>query len=62
MCHGMWFGCDECTFRIQEYRWQQISSGIDCGAEDSSVGESSGIVQDGSKGPKAEVLEGEVIE
>ena len=39
-----------------------ISSGIDCGAEDFSAGESGGFVRDGEEGSKAEVLEGEVIE
>ena len=43
-----------------------ISSGINCGAEDSSAGESGGIVsrivKNGNEGPKAEVLEGDVIE
>ena len=39
-----------------------VLSGIDCGAEDFSAGESGGIVGDGDGGPKAEVLEGEVIE
>ena len=43
-----------------------ISSGIDCGTEDSSARESGGIVgeivKNGNEGSKAEVLEGEVIE
>ena len=43
-----------------------ISSGIDCGAEDSSAGESDGIVgkivQNGNKGSKTEAAEGEVNE
>ena len=43
-----------------------ISSGIDYGAEDSSAGESGGIVgkivENDNEGSKAEVVEGEVIE